>query len=1438
MGKQREKDPVTGIDLNRLTNYNNSEPIDYRSDINLGNLRTPGAPVRQGSSGDVNLYDYEASRYDTNIQPYELGGLEGIRAQNQGIFDSLARSTGNLIGKTAVNVVGGLTGLAYGASEAIQSGNVSDLWDNDLTTTLDKASESIGDYFRVYKSNDFEGQNLIERAVLHPIQFTDSVMDTLSFTTGAVLTEMISGGIASGIVIPRALKYFKSLNKAADAGRVGSELSATSNALLQGLGNAGNLGRQLATGAAYEASIEARHANMELRDNLHNQWLEENPGLSLEDMPEDVRNNIDDRLSNAGLFTFLSNMALVGSSNIMQFPKVFGAGYNTSKRAQDLSNRITRNAGGVFEDVATNASRGQRLAGNVATALRNPFYEGIVEEGGQGVISGLSNSYFARKFDEDSNANVTNFIQDFARSLADTYTTAEGWEEIGMGMIIGSLGAPGRGILAPLGQSSSLGQIAFNEDGSRRELWDGGIAGAFRERAEQTAQIAEYIEELNQNTSLLDSMRANYDFLVQSDSLDNSMSVALQNEDIFNYNNFKDDKVHAYITSRLKSGLASDLDTTVEHLNRMSPDELYAEFRGQEEADQASDETKREFKSSAINEFKEKVKATTDAFNIVDQAYTGDNAEIREYFAHSIAGAKYTDIREKAMYSQLSDLSNGAINNLNIRGTDTSTVGAEIDRLNDLVNDPNIPAESKESIRSVIQSLDNVENKERALTITEYDSLNRMAETDPVTLSLNVNKITELLHDSRRLRQRRQGFINDYNDLFTEDGVRNVQRKQREFMREQERVKQEQEEEAARAEAEQTRLDDELRTQNRKAEIKAQKEAADVQKNQLAEEEVEVPEAETTPEVVAEEADAEDDLFNFQSAALLDDDGNVVSTETPTEEVTQEPVIETSEIDPDSSEVKSIITNIEQEDSYNENQLIKQDGLVRNPLEDTNQYDFIDLTFKRDTGNTLISLNIEYSENILGDVETSSDQRRIFSNYNEEGKLEINQNFDSRLQSPSQFNTGTEVNIIVPTYAQMQDNNYDLTGYPESEYAANVDNLEMFPIAFTDNTGKIIGYLPTVANVRDRVAPDFVETEVIANRNLREEIFNNRNSNIRATITDKSRGTPMFQTNKTTIYDALGDGNRLADNVSIGVFKEGKMQIGQGNTFQNAIKLPDNTTADDYFNEGYVYAIVPTAKEGEHFAFSTDVNTIGESGANSIIKMLELYKATDPQLVAERENLALEVDFENFQDTISAIESLIYINNDNDNYIFRLDPTKLILGITPDMQFTWNSFKNQSTKDRVRDILASRYHAVRLANFGNPFNSFELSDNNELNIVRNQNYNDYLNNNNVISTNIQSEPVTGTANERYFTAQSVISIGNVSIEGQISPSEGTSASDTGVSTSEEISDVTASENALGIDLDIDDYGDYFNDVYEDFTEITNSDLTLDQQTELLMKKCQ
>jgi hypothetical protein len=176
----------------------------------------------------------------------------------------------------------------------------------------------------------------------------------------------------------------------------------------------------------------------------------------------------------------------------------------------------------------------------------------------------------------------------------------------------------------------------------------------------------------------------------------------------------------------------------------------------------------------------------------------------------------------------------------------------------------------------------------------------------------------------------------------------------------------------------------------------------------------------------------------------------------------------------------------------------KDNGLVKNHSEvEKVKKDllFSDETLKREVGNSIISLNVDYVELILGNTTNKTNEKNIYNQYDEEGNIQINKSFDSRLQDPKQFNKETIVNIILPTYEQIKEKGIE-GNYTIADYKSSLDNIEEFPIAFVDSNNNIIGYLPTTNNVRNRVDESVVDAEVIKNQNLREFIFNNKDANI------------------------------------------------------------------------------------------------------------------------------------------------------------------------------------------------------------------------------------------------------------------------------------------------------------------------------------------------------
>lgn len=537
--------------------------------------------------------------------------------------------------------------------------------------------------------------------------------------------------------------------------------------------------------------------------------------------------------------------------------------------------------------------------------------------------------------------------------------------------------------------------------------------------------------------------------------------------------------------------------------------------------------------------------------------------------------------------------------------------------------------------------------------------------------------------------------------------------------------------------------------------------------------------------------------------------------------------LEASTITP---EDKAVVNIVEHQEKVEEVKEENTDGLVRNiPEEDklTLQKELInDTSIKRDVANTIISLNVNYVEktklNVLEDTIESS----ISDVYDNNGQLSIVDTFDTRLQDPSQFNQNTTVSISIPSFEEMESRG--LQGYSREQYDQDITTVDMLPIAFVDSNNKIIGYLPTQKNVKNRVNDTNLELELEKNKQLRQFISDSRDSNIEVKITRKSSGTPMFnQPNvRKSIYDALGNGNKLSEGVNIVVIKDNKPLIGINNTFNGKLKNPDN------LQNGVIYTVTPTADGTTNHILPTDVSTLGKDTAIAVVRLIQLYKAnvnfpSHKSMIEERNQLAREVDLSNFTELTAALESILYINNKNDKYMLDVASNKLRLGVTQDKIFDWNDvMTDDATQEKIVDILSKRFYAVRLSDFGKRFNQFKIVDN-KLDIVRHNDYFDYLNKESVITTNLHGQPIEGT-DKLYFTAQSVIEISDPIIKAPLVTEEKVEEAIATKPTKPKSRLGVKLGKKKGIDIDIN----------EDFNFISTQEFkSIEQQAEDLMKHC-
>lgn len=1336
-------------------------PADYTTYDEINSPKNDFKP-----SENVSGYNYErdSSVDKPTITPYDLPNLNDERAANQSTVRSLGDSFAKFAGKTVLSTIGNLAGTVYGVGDAIAKGDVTKIWDNSFMDAVDAGDKKLDNIFQVYKSSDYLDQNFLQKLFLHPTKFIDEATDTASFMAGAVLSEIATSGLGSETIVPKALKYMKYLSEGAESTEATRALMSLAT---KGITLAGDLGtsiKHLAMGASYEGIVEARQATMELRDKMYKDYSDSHPG---EEIPQTIKDDIDDRLSKAGTFTYLANLALVGETNLLLFPKLFGLGHDTAKIATGAIEKNLET--GLFESTVDKklAETGSKysLLDNLKTGLTKPFQEST-KFGVQGTISNTARDFWDRKNDPESKKNVLDFLDNFGSHLIDTYTSKEGWNNIGMGMIIGALGAPGRGILSPLGEDNPLGKYGYkditddkgNITGKEKlPLWTGGVKGSFDERAEEEHKVGKVLNDLNQNTNFFKAMKANYDFNVQNKTLQNEQDEALKVGNIFDFQNAKDDQIHSYVSSRIKNNLFDDLLSEVDKMKQLSPEEFYTNFKGEEANDTATTPEKIRFQQETVQQFLDKANNTKEAIKIADNVYRGDNDDLREELVHSIAASKNLDIREKQMNQSLADLSDGMISNYTLRGNNDSFLKGTIDHIKEQLKDPDITDEDKSMLTKQLS------NTTIALQSPEHSAWNYLKEHNPTAATLNGNKIIQLLTDSKKLREKRQDYLDLYNHLYTQEGQRQFTQHQQNLVD----IAQKQQEKSIKEETEKQAEED--KKKNIKDTIDKVETLKDIDNTKAIDNDnipnVNFDEKENKDIIPRDQEEIKQDLTNNTDThveALNNGDKNTtIETLNKEDQLKQELAKSLTTIVPE----ETAIVNIEEhKDLVAQREVIlHEDGLVKNSTVPPNRrlgdLNIINLDRKRTIGNTIAYLGQDKIE--LGKVDDEGNIiHKTYNTFNEDGSVQINEYVDTKLFSQNYYNSGSKVNMRVPSFEEMQDRG--LQNYTEINYLDNRNIIEEFPIAiYSDN--KIIGYLPTQSSIEKLVTDEFKEVALAQNLSLRRVIFENKEDSHTTTITSKSPGFLILDhpDNQKNLFESLGDKTKLADKVMLGVTKLGDLYINNRDVFSNGdIVNPSE-------EEGVIVAIVPSSQQGEYIIYPMKTNTIGVDNAKTIVEAIRLFAKGDNITETEKKSLdnITEFNFKNFDDVTSFVNKIMYASSKvsaSEETTFKLYKDNLILSKLDDnKKFSLRDVvSNQSTRDQLVDILSNRYHSVSLDNLNNTkeYTSYSLDKDNIIQENSYPTYQNYLNDNNVITSNIRGIQIEG--NEYAFTTQPVIGLSN------------------------------------------------------------------------------
>lgn len=469
--------------------YNTLDSLQNKGVSNTDNVLSQMFPTKLQAQYEVPITQTHEMLSDgkTWIPKYEtyLPGAnnEDLNANRQSASEKFFNPLKRLATKVSRGIFADIGSFVYGVGEAAITGRAESLFDNGMARYIDDLDKK-SDF--AYKNYYTEAQNGLGAN----LYTWDKVLGGAEFTARMIGAEAVIALATGGTSLPasfartgarlgieagvnasrlsratRALRAAETLEDISQVGRRASEVTRIATEPVaavarQGGGvfsaeryargldesiRAGKLvdnlkqARFAVTGSAYEAGFEARH----YQEEAENAFWEYHRANGTEPTQQEVA-NFQEKLDKTAWGVFGANMAILSVSNLA----LFGNMLNIKNPFPKLTTNsffdrsvfkigTERTAEGIWKPLKSNFF-------NKALAYSSPvakgvFTEGIFEEGGQGIASGMMKNYMASTYDPKAMKETANYASAFTKAFKDQYSTKEGLEEVIIGGIIGGL---------------------------------------------------------------------------------------------------------------------------------------------------------------------------------------------------------------------------------------------------------------------------------------------------------------------------------------------------------------------------------------------------------------------------------------------------------------------------------------------------------------------------------------------------------------------------------------------------------------------------------------------------------------------------------------------------------------------------------------------------------------------------------------------------------------------------------------------------------------------------------------------------------------------------------------------------------------------------------------------------------------------------------------
>lgn len=659
----------------------------------------------------------EDSRYrlssGTWIPKYEsyIPGVDNDTrlSRSQGRTEKWMRGLGKFVGKTALYGLGGVIQPFYGIYAGVSRGNFNAVFDNDFTRWLDDQDKKMDYGLAHYYNREERDMNFLQSMTtanfwsndfLSGLAFTAGAMLSSAVYSGAGLMNLARTGARAGVALARIGKAASDTKKAFG---VYLRAARTGRRIGKGLDTLAFLG----TSTSWEASVEARSMLMEAEENFmqsyRNAYGREVPYEELMKFRADN--------ANAANAVFAANVGILSLSNIAMFGDMFGMDLGVDKF-------IKRNIFGVGAERMDNGmlrtitpKKWQKIAGNTFNIIKRPVSEGLYEEGLQGVASKSAEDWVESRYNPMAIRQNIGYMEAIKNGFKETYGSSQGWKEIGIGMIIGSV----------MGGKTFGGIKEWSQDMSRNE----GMVEAYNANAgaltEAAVRAIRGSMALNAQLSGVDTSYESDGRIINKDFSDAVFNRLRYDSEMGMLDDTKEN-FRTVVESIPNSDIASDMNMTDEQVN--------------------------EYKADLVNEFNKKVDNFIMANRFADSLTDGiSNRSFNAY----ISNMAYNGLEAK---DNLNDIAN------QLRRIYNTDIGPALDIYSRLNPDSSRDLEELRKLTDDIQRME-----ENILRLQQSVASKDALESDKAKLVKENDRLLKLTEDRIALERKLTTLINSEADI-------------------------------------------------------------------------------------------------------------------------------------------------------------------------------------------------------------------------------------------------------------------------------------------------------------------------------------------------------------------------------------------------------------------------------------------------------------------------------------------------------------------------------------------------------------------------------------------------------------------------------------------------------------------------------------------------